>query len=226
MSGIQIVGNANSTTAVEVEANTLAMRCVIRPNDYGSLGMYSIGATSGTMAAGLAAAAPVFSFRNPTGSSAIILVRRVFLTALGGSSVFSPVGTGKFDMFAARSFTASDTGGSDITPAAAANSQKLRTSMATTQTVGTGDIRISTTATLTAGTRTKDAQPLASVAALCSGTASTVMVDWKTPLFYQIIGEYPLVLAASEGFVIEATVTAGGTWVFSVTVYWEELSSY
>ena len=225
MAGIQLVGNTNNTTAVEVEANTKAMRAVIRPDDYGSLGMYSIGATSGTMAAGLAGGSPIFSFRNPTGSTAIVLVKRILLSAVGGSTGFT-AGTGLISLFAARSFTASDTGGTDITPAAAANTGKLRTSMATTQTVGTGDIRISSTATLTAGTRTLDAQALASIATVCSATANTVMIPQATELWYQRAGEYPIVLAASEGFVIQATVTATGTWAFSVSVHWQELASY
>lgn len=227
MSGIQLVGNVNSTTAAEVEANTKALRSTIRPTDYGSLGIYSVAATSGTMAAGLAANSPVFAFRNPGTSTAIVLVKRIFLTAVGGSTAFT-AGTGKFDLFAARNYTASEavTNATDITPAAASNTSKLRSNMATTQMVGTRDIVICTTATLTAGTRTLDAQPLASISFSCPATANQVLVPAQSELFYQRAGEYPLVCAASEGFVIQASPSGGGTWVFSVCVHWEEVSSY
>lgn len=219
---VQVVGNTNNTTPVEVELNTRAMRSVIRPNDYGSLGMFSIGSTSGTMVAGLAAASPIFSWRYPAAN--LCLVKRVLFSAVSGSTAFTQ-GTGKFDLFAARSFTASDTGGTDITPAAASNTNKLRTNMATSGMVGTGDIRISSTGTLTAGTRTLDAQPLASIPCICN-VASAVMVPQQTNFLYQAVGEYPFVLAQNEGFVIQATVAASGTWVFAVCVYWEELAAF
>lgn len=224
---VQVVGNVNNSTAVEVEANTKAMRAVIRPDDYGSLGIYSIGATSGTMAATLGAGSPIFSWRFPTGGTATLaIVKRVLLSAIGGSTAFA-AGTGKFELFAARSFSASDTGGTDITPAAASATSKLRTSMATTSMVGTGDIRISSTGALTAGTRSLDAQPLVSTACVCSATTSVNMLGASSiPFFDQRVGEHPFVLAVNEGFVIQATVTATGTWAFSVTVTWEELASY
>src|SRR5947209_2865739 len=127
MSGIQIVGNTNSTTAAEVEVNTKALRSVIRPSDYGSLGIYSIAQASGTMAAGLGAAAPIFAFRFPSGGAAtLVAVKKILFGAVGGSTAFA-AGTGKFDLFAARSYTVSDTGGTDITPGAGVNSNKLRT---------------------------------------------------------------------------------------------------
>lgn len=223
MSGIQVVGNVNNATPAEVELNTKALRAVIRPNDFGSLGMYSIGGTSGTMAAGLASLSPIFAWRYPAAN--LCLVKRVLMSAVGGATAFT-AGTGLFNIVAARAFTVADTGGSDITPVAAANTSKLRTSMATTGMVGAGNIRIASTGTLTAGTRTLDAQPLGSLACLCSATASIVMVPQQTPLFYQAVGEYPLVLAQNEGFIVQATVTATGTWAFAVQVYWEELASF
>lgn len=221
MSGIQIVGNTNNTTAVEVETNTNALRTVVRPDDYGSLGIYHQGANNGTtaMAAALAAASPIFSFRWGNASNIAVVKRVLFEMGSGGTGFAA--GSAQFNMFAARSFTASDTGGTSILPAT--NGNKLRTSMGTTLLT---DLRISATATLTAGTRTLDTNPLASITVPISATASTQFVPVKSTLFDQRVAEYPLVLAQNEGFVIQATVPGTGTWFFGVQITWEELASY
>jgi hypothetical protein len=39
-------------------------------------------------------------------------------------------------------------------------------------------------------------------------------------------GEWPLVLAQNEGFIIRATVPATGTWDFAVTMEWSEVSAF
>lgn len=221
MSGIQVVGSTNNTTAAEVETGTLAQRVVVRPDDYGSLGIYHQGANNGTtaMAAGLAAAAPIFSFRWSNASN-LCLVKRVLFTMGSGGTGFT-AGSAQFNMFAARSFTVSDSGGTSILPAT--NSNKLRTSMGTTL---LGDARISATATLTAGTRTLDAQPIASISVPIPVTTSAIFIPANSTMFDQRVGEHPLVLAQNEGFVIQATVPATGLWFFSVQWTWEELASY
>lgn len=220
MSGIQIVGNTNNTTAAEVEANTKAIRTVIRPDDYGSLGIYRLGANNGAtaMAAGLAAASTVYSFRNSTAN--LYIVKQVLLQMNAGTTGFT-AGLGTFAMFAARSFTASDTGGTSLVPTG--NGNKLRTSMATT---GIADVRISSTATLTAGTRTLDAFAIGNITVPIAATTWTNYVPNNTAVFDARVGEHPLVLAQNEGFVIQATVPATGVWFFSVNTTWEELASY
>jgi hypothetical protein len=217
---VQIAGNVNSTTLVEVETNTKAARMVIRPDDYGSLGIYKLGLTNGAtaMAAGLAANAPIFSFRN--GGTNLAIVKRVLLSMYSGGTGFT-AGSGVFQLFVARSFTASDTGGTASLPSG--NGSKLRTTMgATTMT----DIRISATAALTAGTRTLDTTALSSISVGVSTGTWTQFVPTNTPLIDQRIGEFPLVLAQNEGFVIEANLPATGVWFFSVNTDWEELASY
>lgn len=214
---IQIVGNTNSSTAVEVEVNTKAMRAVIRPNDYGSLGIYSLGATSGVMAAALAANSPVYSFRWGNGTNLAVL-RKVQISA-GGIAAFT-AGIVTFQMFLARSFSASDTGGTSILPSG--NGNKLRTSMGTTLLT---DARISSTATLTAGTRTLDGQAAGTASGSTTATAGTVLMPF-TSIFEARASEFPCVFAQNEGFVIQATVPATGTWTFSVNTMWEELAAY
>src|SRR5260370_9684633 len=198
MSGIQLVGNANSSTAAEVEANTKALRAVIRPDDWGSLGIYSQSGVSGTMAAGLAANSPMFSLRNGNASN-LIVIKRVLLSAGNPSRAFA-AGICTFNMFRCTSFSASDPGGTQILPGSGG---KLRTSMGSSLLTGANnsDIRISSTATLTAGTRTKDAQQLGSIVTSIVATPGTVVVQPGTTLFDQRVGEHPLVLVQNEGFV-------------------------
>ena len=123
-------------------------------------------------------------------------------------------------MFAARSFSGSDSGGSGTT--LSGNNNKYRTSLATT---GVADIRISTSGTLTAGTRTLDTNPLGLanfyVSAVGTSLAPTELINYD-------INDYPLVLANNEGFVITSVlafpVSNAGTIV--VNVEWFETSAY
>jgi hypothetical protein len=212
---VRLAGNAGPN--IEVETNTLAARVVIRPDDYGSLGIYALGGVSGTMTAALGAGSPIFSFRY--GGSNLAIVKKVVISAGNTATAFT-AGLINFSMFAARSFSASDTGGTSILPAS--NTSKLRTNMATT---GLTDARISSTGTLTAGTRTLDAQALAQLESSIPAVAGTPLLA-PYPIFESRAGDYPLVLANNEGFVIQATVPASGTWTFAVNTVWEELSTY
>jgi hypothetical protein len=218
----QIVGNVNSGTAAEVEVGTKALRSVIRPDDIGSLGAYLIDLTSGTMAAALAANSPVFSWRNGNASN-VIVIRQVQISA--GDLVGFTAGIATFTMFRATSFSASDTGGTTSLPG---TGSKKKTSMASSlMTAGNNsDIRISATATLTAGTRTLDALAMGTVATSVIATAGNPITPGKVTLFDGRGSAWPLVLVQNEGFVIQATVPITGTWTFDVQVDWEELTAY
>lgn len=213
-----VVLQGNTGTNAEVETASKALRIVPKPVDWGSLGIYSLAAASGTMAAGLAGASPIFSFRWGNASNLGIL-KKVILSAGNTATAFT-AGVCTFNLFIARSFSASDTGGTDVTPTS--NTNKLRTSMGTTLLTSA---RISSTATLTAGTRTKDGNPAGSISVSIPATAGTTLLA-PYPLFLALAGDYPVVFAQNEGFVIEATVPATGTWTFSVQTQWEELASY
>lgn len=213
---IQPIGN--SGTIAEVESATRAIRMVQRPDDYGSFGIYSGAVNSGVMAAGLAANANIVAFRNS--SANIYLVRRVCFMAVVNTTGFT-AGVCQFNMFAARSFTANAAGGTAFT--LSGNNMKRRTSMATT---GVADIRASATAAVTAGTWTLDAQPAASLVSAVTATAGITIIPQGTLIWDQRASEYPLACAQNEGFTIQATVPATGTWNFAVQILWEELVAY
>jgi hypothetical protein len=195
-----------------------AARAVIRPDDVGSLGAYSLAAASGVMGAGLASAAPVFSFRYGGVNTAIL--KRALLTAVNAGTAFS-AGTCAFDLIVARAFTASDSGGASVLPT---TGNKLATTMANT---GVTDIRIASTGTLTPGTRNLDSQSIAKIIAPAPiTTVNYALVGPQASLLDRRVGDWPLVLAYNEGFVIQATMPATGTWTFAIQIDWEELSTY
>jgi len=215
---VQLQGNSGVTA--EVEANTRAMRVVIRPADVGALGSYEISETSGTMAAGLAASSPIYSFRWGS-ASGLAVIRSIYMSAGNAGTAFA-AGIGTFKLIAARSFTVADTGGTAI--AVTGNNAKMRTSHGTSL---LSDARIASTATLTAGTRTLDATAIGCITIPVSTAASTSLLSPGTKIFDAGSSqEYPLILAQNEGFVITATVPATGTWAFAVNVEWDEVVSF
>ena len=180
-------------------------------------GSYCMSETSGTMAAALAANAPIGSWRY--GGTGYALLRKVTFGAQDSGTGFA-AGVADFSIYGARSFTASDSGGNGAT--LTGNNGKLRTSFATT---GLSDFRVSSTAALTAGTRTLDTTPLITDSNTVPTTANYQLFP-LTDIFRQNVGEQPAEFAQNEGFVMEATVPATGTWFFTLTVCWDEVSAY
>ena len=191
----------------------------IAPLYGGLLGSYAKELASGTMAAGLASGSPIYSLRY-TGTG-VAVVKRVAISAGDAGTGFAS-GVANFAVYAARAFTAADSGGTAGT--LTGNNGKLRTSFATT---GVGDIRVASTATLTAGTRTLDTDPLGGFEVGVPTTANANLAAPGTSLLDpKNAGDYPLVLATNEGFVIQAIVPATGTWSFAVYVEWDEYAAY
>jgi hypothetical protein len=191
------------------------VRATLLPIEYGTGGSFQHTAKSGVMAAGLAAAAPIYAFRWPAASLA--LVRRIKLSAWTAAVGFA-AGMASFDVMVARAFTAQYTGGSaaDLS----GNNTKLRTSMAGSLAL----IQYAGTAALTPGTRTLDADPADTLNVAAPTTVSTVIAT--ATLFAKAQGEHPLLLAQNEGFAIRATVPATGTWQFAVTAEWDEIQVF
>lgn len=216
---IQLQGN--SGTVAEVDGtNFRAMRGTLRPIDYGAFGSYRMSLLSGTMAAGLAANSEVVQFRW-SDATRLCVVTSIIFDGLSGSATAFAAGFGKVDLLTARSWTADGSGGNAAT--LTGSNCKQRTSMGTTL---LGAARIASTAALTAGTKTLDAQALGQYSA-AFGTGTSIQWIPQFDMFHiDPGGEHPLVLAQNEGFVVRATVPATGTWQFGVTVCWTEVASY
>jgi hypothetical protein len=122
-------------------------------------------------------------------------------------------------MITARSFTAQLTGGTLAN--LAGNNAKLRTTMLTSQ----ANIMFANTAPLAGGTFTPDGGPgtTESWATAVGGNPYTPITMGPIKLFEKLQGEMPLLLAQSEGFIINATVPQLGTWSFVVMAEWDEV---
>lgn len=201
-----------------------ALRTVARPSQ--ALGYYSIGTQTGIYS-GLTAGSPLFSMRW-TDATRLCLILKVSVSVVE-TTVATADGQVDRQLIIARGFTASDSGGTAIV--LTGNNQKHRTSMATSL---VGDMRIATTAALTAGTRTLDGVGMGIAAAttgtgpVTAGVVTTIIP--KTDLFSAFTGPiiYPIVLAQNEGIIIRM-VTAepgGSSLVTYVDVAWAEVNSY
>lgn len=191
-----------------------------------ALGYYSVGTVTGIYN-GLAAGAPLFSMRwGDATRLCLILKVSVSVVATAAATVAGPVDR---QLIVARSFTVADSGGTAIS--LTGNQQKHRTSQATSL---VSDMRIATTAALTAGTRTLDGVGVGIAAAGMSSGLLTVMVNVtlipKVDLFSAYAGEimYPLVLAQNEGIIVRMVNAqpTGSSLLTYVDVTWAEVNSY
>jgi hypothetical protein len=185
------------------------------PVDYGLGGCYQLTVKSGTMAAGLAASSPIYAFRNSS-ATLLALLRRVRISAWSLTTGFA-AGLATVDLYRAITWTAADSGGTEEIIGSVGG--KLRIEMASTSAV---TIRRSSTATLTAGTRTKDTFRMEEVVRNITTATNTPFLD-RVVLWEKLNAEHPLTFAQNQGFVIEATVPATGTWSFAITAEWDEV---
>jgi hypothetical protein len=212
--------SGNSGTVAEVESASRAFRMTPRPTDVGALGSYSALSSSGTFTAGLTAASLVYAFRW-TDASNLSLVRAVKV-GIANTTGFT-AGLGLLEMIAARSYTVADGTGSTQLVYTAAKSNARKTAFSTP----TADIRISTTAAISGGTRTLDTQPLFAYRFPVAVTANSNIIAPYTQIWNpDFDGEWPLVLAQNEGFLLRATVPATGVWTLDVNVEWTEIASF
>jgi hypothetical protein len=193
------------------------------------LGAYSLSQVSGNLtlaAAGtIATPVPVFSFRwAPANSTLLCMVRRIEVGFNTSAVAFTTAQSLQYNLIMARTYTVAATGGTGMTTAQS-NTWKQRTIMPPSAfTGGPSNIMISNTTALTTGTVTYDSQYMATV----NGTVSTIgtSIPMQT-LFQQQTGDYPLILAANEGFIINngQVMGAGGSGNLIVNVEWMELAA-
>jgi hypothetical protein len=222
---IQIQGNGG--VVAEVDGSTFrSQRVTLRPPDHGALGAYSYGGVTGILPAAIAAGSEIYQFRWAD-ATRICLINDVRFSACVSTTFFAAGVPVQIDMIKSTGWTVAGTGGTGITPAAL---MKKRTSMGNSL-VASGDMRISTTAALGAGTKTLETLALSSILAAGPITASLngQIVAPGSTLFEANVaqGEHPLALVQNEGFSIRAVaVPATGTWMASITVDWTEVTAY
>ena len=213
---------ASSGSAI-VDPTFQAIRLSERPPEV--LGAYQYAISSGLLTT-IAGNLPVFSWRwNPSTATNLCMIRRVEIS-FTTTTVFTSAQSLQYSMTIARAWTGIDSGGTSGA-FTQSNTGKMRTTMPTSQMSATGsNIQISTTtAALTPGTsRTLDTQPMAYLA---SPTFSTSPNINQLPIYQHQSGDYPLIFAYQEGFVLTNIVTMGAAGVgnLAVNVEWMELSA-
>lgn len=216
---IQLQGNGGTVADVD-GTNYRALRTTLRPIDYGALGSYRLSMISGTMAAGLAANAEVWQFRW-SDATRLCVVTKVVIDGISNTATAFTAGVGNMQLYVARSWTADGSGGTAAT--LTGNNAKMRTDMGATL---LGSARISSTAALTAGTKTLDTNASGQMSLSFPAVAAT-QIENRISLFEPNPGmESPFILGQNEGLVIRATVPATGTWSFGVTINWTEVTAY
>lgn len=208
-----------------VDPTFQAVRQTIRPPEI--LGAYSMSMVSGniTVIAAGTTATPVslFSMRwAPATSTNLCMIRRIevgfnTITAFGAAQSL------QYNMVIARNFTVNQSGGT-IASFAQTNTGKHRTVMPTSNFAGGGSIQMATTTALAGTAFTVDSQYFASV----NGTSTTVGTSIPmTPIYQHQTGDYPLMFAINEGFLISNGQVMGATGVGNliVNVEWFELAA-
>lgn len=200
----------------------------VMPSGFPVLGAYSLTAKSGSLAATIAAASTLFSARWGTATGNLALIERLAIAVYTNANITTQVVT-DFELIMARAFTASDSGGTAHLPTGHINKRRTANMITTLFT----DIRISSTAALTAGTRTVDARGLRTSGFGFTGTTAPArwflqdsVLLWDA---YQGGGNFnPIVLAQDEGILLRniAAGPATGTWIAAVNMDWMEVGSY
>lgn len=220
MSWLHRVLGKDGVTQLAVDSQNFAARVVARPSPVGTHGAFSLSATSGVMAAGLAANAEIFQFRW-TNAAVQQHLRSVRLEAGNAGTAFA-AGVATFSMRLARAWTVDGTGGTALT--FTGSDQKKRSAFATTLAPSGTSVRIASTAALTAGTKTLDSNDFAG---LTTGVQAVAGVTLLTPGTYlwerNTADEWPCIFTQNEGFVIRATVPITGTWTFNIDMEWSEI---
>jgi hypothetical protein len=222
-------GVANAASPSWTETNQVALsvdlsgatRVIHRPLAYGSLGHYKLAQVIGLLAT-QAANGTLFSFRwgNASNLCVITSLRISLVQTAAATATIMPT----YQVFWARSFSASDTSGTAVT--LTGNNMKQRTSMGTTLVT---DIRFSAAAAgLTAGTRTLDSAPVLTL--LTNSTITTPnSTIYANDLDLDNRGVHPMVFAQNEGFIVRGPTVvfgAAGTANLVVEVGWAEVAGF
>ena len=217
---IQLQGNGG--TVAEVDGTTFrAIRVTQRPLDYGALGHYRVAVTVGLLAT-QAANGTLFSLRwgDATRLCVVQNIRLQCIQTAAATATIMP----SFEVFVARSFSASDTVGTAVTTTG--NNMKKRTSMGTSLVT---DMRFSAAAAgLTAGTRTLDANALFQMPTNQTITTPNPVV-YTAGMDATDGTDMPVVLAQNEGIIVRGPTVvfgAAGTANLLVDIAWAEVNSF
>lgn len=206
-----------------VETIHKAARVTTRPAE--ALGHFHLAVPTGFLtSASVAANAPLFSMRYAPGTSNVAVITKIsvgFAQTVGWTAAAAQ----EFGVFVARTWTANDSGGTQVV--VTGNSNKARTTMDPT---GMTDVRVASTSTFTAGTRTLDTNAVALTIVPTSqvAVASAVYPFVQEVIFDHNTSDHPIVLQNNEGIVINniTAFPAAGTAKMIFNIEWFEVAAY
>lgn len=223
-------GGTSASLAEIGNASALPLHVTTKPLPHGSLGHYRIAATTGTLAAALAAASQLFYVRWTDATRFFVLHKfKAEFQCLIPFTANTLTDFG-FDLFKATAVSAGG-GGTDL---GALVKTKMRSTMGASLLDTAGLMRISTTGLLTALT-TLDATAIAQsvgdsqrVNPAAATEEATVNSPTLTYVADMANGEHPLVLAQNEGLVLRNRTVwpAAGTGLVTVNMTWSEVSAF
>lgn len=221
-----IIQSGSDSSLLTVDPTFKSARVAVRPPE--GLGYYQLGAVTGNLTnTTVAANAPLFSMRWAPANGRIAIIRRVvinFVQTVGWTAAAAqPVG-----LFVARSWTVSDTGGTQVT--VSGNTNKMRTTNDPSNFSLPSDVRVAGTATFTAGTRTLDTNAV-SVGLLAASqvAAASAVYPQQTIMLHDVnTGDHPIILENNEGIVINNITVwpAAANGFMSFNIEWIEGTSY
>lgn len=227
-----VIEGGTSGLLVEVgSAAALAQHTTSKPLPHSTLGHYRIAATTGTLAAALAASAQLFYLRWTDATRFFVLHK--FTAQFQALTLFTAATLTDFgfDLFKATGVSAGG-GGTDL---GVLVKTRMRTSgMGASLLDTTGLMRISTTAALTAITTldaTTVAQSLGDAQRVNPAAATEEQLVNNPTLSFvadMAAGEHPLVLAQNEGLVLRnrAVWPVAGTGIVQVNMVWSEVAAF
>lgn len=222
------LGGYSANSKLDVEANTLAAKVVLRPPDWSAYpsapgGSYSRKYITGNLAGATSGSLWQFRWTNP---ALLCAVKRISVNMVGTSSAAATATP--ISLFFARLFSVAGTG---ATAFSGANSDGKRNRLH--EPTALNDMRTAAgTGALGNGTWVLDADALASMyltwvlpaAGIVDGSYEMFLGGKLYPLFEALPGEAPIVLAAQEGLDITmAGTSASNNYTFAVKIEWDEL---
>jgi hypothetical protein len=218
-------------TELVVDPSFSAARYSVKPDEFVNSGRigghFYLAATFSNTAGSPAAGSAIFAARWADSNFKFVL-KRVAVSA-GCTTVFTAAQILDCDIIAARSWTASPTGGTTISPSG--YSQKARSSqMSGTLFASSGALMISSGTALTVANATLDTQPFG-YAIVGNGSKTDVLASYgpPVPLYSMIdVGQHPIVFDSNEGFVIRNGIALGAAGVvkYGILMEWAELPAY
>ncbi len=215
------------TQIAAVGANNKALRVENRALEYGTLGHYSWGATSGIIPiiGTFGANGEIWQFRW-SDATRLCVIRKIIIDAVVSTTMFAAGVPVELALLKSTSWSGVGTGGTRPTFSAQC---KLRTSMGNSL-IPANDVGISTTTALGAGTKTLETTPMSTaigpnpITGILNGSIFAQHVLWDANTGD---GGMPIVLAQNEGLSITVVNAAGtGTWRLNVRTQWAEVAAY